>query len=346
MAAARPRAPPARPPDRVVAEHRPAGVRVATSTGSEPATHLAAAARVHVIAGPRAQRSTVGAKPRGATSGSRTDAPHAPADLALAARPPSTRRPSPRAIASVSADHAGRPRRAAPHARAGRRPEAAVIAGAPLDEALVIDARRGSRARAARERLERRRGSSRSRPARRRAQRASDGAAVERGRRRDVLGALEAALDLERATRRARTSRGTSAVASRSSGESRYARSPRSRTHAVDDELVRQPARLGARAAVRAAAADRLARQALARVRDAERAVDEHLELDVGVLGADRRDVVERQLAREDHAAARPRLARELDRAASVHVICVEAWSGSVGRDRADQPRDARGPAR
>src|SRR5207244_1164396 len=72
--------------------------------------------------------------------------------------------------------------------------------------------------------------------------------------------------------------------------------------HAVDDELVRQPACLRAGAAVGAPPADGLARQALPRVRDAERAVDEDLDLDRR-LPPDARDVLERELARQDHAA-------------------------------------------
>ena len=112
-----------------------------------------------------------------------------------------------------------------------------------------------------------------------------------------------------RETTPSRASSGTRALASRSSGERRYARSPSSRTTSVDHELVGQPARLRASAAVGAASADGLAREALPRVRDAERAVDEDLELDVRRAG-DGRDVLERQLAREDDAIG-PAIARE-----------------------------------
>ncbi|MNR06160.1 hypothetical protein D3C85_1222230 [compost metagenome] len=61
-----------------------------------------------------------------------------------------------------------------------------------------------------------------------------------------------------------------------------------------------QPAELGALAAVRAAAGAGIADVALAAVGDAERAVDEELQLHIG-LGADGADLLEGQLAGQHH---------------------------------------------
>ena len=79
---------------------------------------------------------------------------------------------------------------------------------------------------------------------------------------------------------------------------------------AVDDEVVGHATGLGALAAIRRATAPRLAGETLAGPRHAQRAVDEHLELDVGAL-AEQRDLVDREFARHDHARG-PERAREL----------------------------------
>ena len=71
---------------------------------------------------------------------------------------------------------------------------------------------------------------------------------------------------------------------------------------AVHDQLVGHTARLRALAAVGAALAERFAREALAAVRHAERAVDEDFELAGGGL-TDGSDVFEGELAGEDDAA-------------------------------------------
>ncbi len=71
---------------------------------------------------------------------------------------------------------------------------------------------------------------------------------------------------------------------------------------AVDDQVVREPAGLGALAPVGRAAAPGLAAEALARVAHAQGAVDERLELDVGG-GGDAPEVVERELAAQHHPA-------------------------------------------
>ena len=72
---------------------------------------------------------------------------------------------------------------------------------------------------------------------------------------------------------------------------------------AVADDLVGHPAGLGTLAAVRRAAAQGLAGQALAGVGHAERAVDEDLDGHVRLL-ADLADLVQRQLAGEDDPRA------------------------------------------
>jgi hypothetical protein len=93
-----------------------------------------------------------------------------------------------------------------------------------------------------------------------------------------------------------------SALASRSSGREQEGAVAGVARLAVDDEGVREPAGLRACAAVGAAAADGLAGEALARVRDAERAVHEYLERVCRWPRGWLRDVVEGELAREDDA--------------------------------------------
>ena len=126
------------------------------------------------------------------------------------------------------------------------------------------------------------------------------GAAIERRGRRDVFRPLEAALDLERHDAETREL-GHQRARFEILGREQIRAIAEIAQDAVDHELVGQPASLRARAAVRAAAANRLARQALSRVGDAKSAVHEHLELDIG-RAANGGDVVERQLAREDDA--------------------------------------------
>ena len=115
--------------------------------------------------------------------------------------------------------------------------------------------------------------------------------------------------------------------------------------HAVDHELVRQAARLRARAAVGAAAADGLAGQALARVRDAERAVDEDLEL--------RRRSRARMAAMSSSDSSRARMtrvapsdARELDAGGVGARHLRRGVDGQLGRDRAHELARRPGPAR
>jgi hypothetical protein len=70
---------------------------------------------------------------------------------------------------------------------------------------------------------------------------------------------------------------------------------------AVADQVIWQAAGLGALAAVRAAATERFAREALAGIGYAQRAVDKRFEFDCG-LTADRLDFGDREFAGEDHA--------------------------------------------
>ena len=167
-----------------------------------------------------------------------------------------------------------------------------------------------------------------------------DGLAVGLRRRGDVRAALEPALDLERDHARRRSAASIRSYAARSCGLSRYARSPRSRARAVHDHLVGQPAGLGALAAVGAAAAERLARQALAAVRDAQRPVDEHLHRHVG-RGGHLADVVERQLAgQDDPLDAEPRARRRCPAARSASSACRR------GRQRRGDAGGSAGPGR
>src|SRR5262249_39787121 len=149
--------------------------------------------------------------------------------------------------------------------------EPSVIARAPLDEALVIDPPEEPWPRAAGERLEgvvalftRRRTP--------RADRGVDRRPVEPRRRGDVLGALGAPFGREGGDPEPDEiidDGGRLQIF----GREEVGAIVRPSELAVDDELVRQPARLRARAAVRAPTPDRFAGEALARVRDAERAV-------------------------------------------------------------------------
>ncbi len=108
---------------------------------------------------------------------------------------------------------------------------------------------------------------------------------------------------------------------------------------AVADELVGEPAGLGALAAVGAPAAERLAREALAGVGHAERSVDEDLELE-RCLRPDRRDLGHRQLPR-DHDPLDPERLGEADRlrARERHLR-----RGVQGERRADLPHERRRP--
>ena len=74
------------------------------------------------------------------------------------------------------------------------------------------------------------------------------------------------------------------------------------RGETLADDFVRQPARLCALAAVGAAPAHGKAGKALARVADAERAVDEHLDLDIRLL-SDRCDLGNGRFTRQDDSA-------------------------------------------
>jgi hypothetical protein len=77
---------------------------------------------------------------------------------------------------------------------------------------------------------------------------------------------------------------------------------------AVDDQLVRQPARLGTLATVGTATAEGFARQALPAVRHAQCPVNKHFQRQRR-LGTDRADFVDRQFPSHDALMAEMNLA-------------------------------------
>jgi len=203
----------------------------------------------------------------------------------------------------------------------------------------VIDPREEPRSRAARVHLERKEPllfARRARPAVPR-HRSVHRTPIEARGSRDVLGPLQAPLNLDRCHAELDELRHESARLE-ILGRQQVGAIPQLLQHAVDHQLVRQPARLRARPPVRAPPSDGLARQALPRVRDAQGAVHEHLELRLR-LRSDRRDVVERQLARQDHArrAERP---RELHRPRVGTRHLRRRVDGQRGRDGLHQLRD------
>ena len=153
--------------------------------------------------------------------------------------------------------------------------EPAVVARARLDQALVIDPVQKARTRATCKALN---GASFRGLVRAGAlsERGVDAAAIQARRRGDVVRALEAALDLERAHAELDQTRygGARFQILRREQVGALAELPQ---HVVDHELVRKAAGLGTSATVGAAAADGLTGQTLPRVRHAQRAVDEHL---------------------------------------------------------------------
>ena len=139
-----------------------------------------------------------------------------------------------------------------------------------------------------------------------------DGLAVGAHDGRDVLGALHAALDLER--RDARLDEVGDDVNRAEVARREQVRARLVAEHVLPlliDERVGQAAGLRTAAAVAAAAADHAAHQALARVADAECAVHEGLDLDWRV-GADAADLLQGHLARE-HGAREAELGKRLD---------------------------------
>ena len=299
------------PPARARLGHRP--------IGPEPDQHLDS----------RARALHLGAR-------ARHDPPHPPADLTLPGEPALDEQP-------IAARHLGgelhrEVRLAAmrPHALEHPGEQAAVIAGAPLDQPLMIHSCEEARARAARERLQRRaaRLLARRLPL---AHRCLRGPSVERRRRAHVLRPLQAPLDLQRVDPEP-SELGHQRAGLEVLGREQIRAVAEIAPHPVDDHLVGQPAGLRARAAVGAAPADRLAGQALPRVRHAERPVHEDLHLHVG-LGADGGDVSQRQLTREDHAAD-AQLARELDRRCVGARHLRRRVHRQRRRDGARQPED------
>ena len=114
--------------------------------------------------------------------------------------------------------------------------------------------------------------------------------------------------------------------------------------HAVDHEFVRQAAGLGAFAAVGRAATERFARQALAGISDAERAVDEDLEVEGGALGGLFRlhllHLRDRDLATE-HGERSAQTAGVIDARRARHRHLRRGMDREVRRDAADEAADA-----
>ena len=163
------------------------------------------------------------------------------------------------------------------------------------------------------------------------------GLAIGGGGQRDIIGVLVAALDLERGdadlhdlghlVQRVEVAR-----------REQVARVAQRLQAVVHDQLVGQAAGLRALAAVGAAPAPRLRREALAGVGDAERAVHEHLQL-ASRSGCGWRDVVERQLAGQHHAA-HAELLRQVDALGAGDAHLRAAVDLEIGRDLPGKLRD------
>ena len=124
---------------------------------------------------------------------------------------------------------------------------------------------------------------------------------------------------------------------------------------AVGNQIVRHPAGLRAFAAIGRAAAQRFAGQALAGVGDAQRAVDEDFQGQVGRVRGRVAELTAQACSRgtwifsislSEHSRAsttrlQPSSRANSTPAALVMVICVEAWIGKSGESCADQPADA-----
>ena len=114
--------------------------------------------------------------------------------------------------------------------------------------------------------------------------------------------------------------------------------------HAVDHEFVGQAAGLGAFAAIGRAAAERFARQALAGIGDAERAVHEDLEVEGGALGGLFRlhllHLRDRDLTAEDGERG-AETAGVIDARRARHRHLGRGMNREVGRDAADEAADA-----
>ena len=247
------------------------------------------------------------------------------------AKPPSTRRPSPRAMA-LGPDRERALAAEAPDPRACRRGGRG-DPGAALDEALVVDA--GEKARARPAGVDLKGGATigvvgpgrRPRRPSRRGGRAAVVAATYSGplRRPSILRTRCRGAQIGNEGARLEVLRGEQVGAVAEIAQD-----------AVDDELVGEAASLGAGAAVGAPAADaslvrhcpEYATQSAPCTKTSARRG----------LPADGRDVVERELAREDDAVA-PSERASSHGAASVQVICVEAWMGRSGA-RARTRRD------
>ncbi len=108
---------------------------------------------------------------------------------------------------------------------------------------------------------------------------------------------------------------------------------------AVADQLIGQAAGLGALAAIGAAAAERFAGQALARIGDAQRAVNEHLQRHRG-LAVDVGDFVDRQFPGQDHPFD-PQPRDQLDRLGAGERHLRGGVDGEIRRNGFDQPHGA-----
>ena len=105
---------------------------------------------------------------------------------------------------------------------------------------------------------------------------------------------------------------------------------------AVANDLIRHAACLGTFAAIRRASAECLAGQALARIGDAERTVDEHFDRKVD-RPANAADLGQCQLAGQNHSRA-TQLAGERDAFLARDRHLGRGVDLEIGRDRVDQP--------
>src|SRR5579883_1323354 len=218
-------------------------------------------------------------------------------------------------------------------------PDAAVSRERPVEDRLVVrPGQEPARSAARVDALELEPLLARDEAARAARERAVEDAPVDRGRRRDVLGRLEPPLDLERDDA-GRDELGDRLVPREVERRQEILHRPEIALRSVDDEVVGKATRLSALAAVRAPPAPARGREALPGVGDAERPVDEDLELERGPLG-NGGDLLGRELAREDRALDAER-ARDL----GARGVGDGHLSGRVDRQaRSDRPRELRDP--
>ena len=150
-----------------------------------------------------------------------------------------------------------------------------------------------------------------------------DRAAVVAGDVGDVLGRFQSAFDLE-ATHAGVDQFGHECVGGEVLRAEQILLIAEVDVLAIADQIVRQAAGLSTLAAIGTAAAERFAGEALARVGDTERTVNEGFEFDVGVF-VDRADFVDAKVHGAGRPARSPIARATWMHSALVSVICVEA---------------------